>query len=300
MKLIQLSYLLAVSEEGSFSGAARRCRVSQPTISNAVGQLEEELGAKLLRRTTRKVELTPFGRHLLPLAQAALTAVEELKVEAERFRNPERKLLRLGFSPVLDMPRMMRSLEPFHAEHPDLELIFKECTAADMEERLNAQTLDILFGLGAMKSSARGRCLLYKDPIRYLPRGGLEGRLLGSSIELAEVARARLVLTAGTCGLRKATLDLLAKGGFRPDLYPGQAMSYPVLQEWTELGIGGAMIPESKIDGASRFPAVMRKGRPIDLRIEAIWRKDALVTPHHQALVRYLKRSAPSLLSGAL
>jgi molybdenum-dependent DNA-binding transcriptional regulator ModE len=65
MELRQVEYAVAVSEELTFTGAAKRCGVSQPTITNAIRKLEQELGGPLFRRRPA-VQLTEFGQRLLP------------------------------------------------------------------------------------------------------------------------------------------------------------------------------------------------------------------------------------------
>src|SRR5512144_1844757 len=93
-----LRYATAVSRRGSFGAAARECGVSQPTVSNAIATLEEELGARLFERTTRRVTPTPAGERLLPMAQGVMSALADLEREASALRAPARKLLRIGFS----------------------------------------------------------------------------------------------------------------------------------------------------------------------------------------------------------
>src|SRR5919198_2649664 len=74
MTLRQLEYLLAVAQSGSFSGAAVRLHVSQPTLSQQIRSLEAEVGGPLLERPPGPVRLTPAGRALVGDAQAAVTS----------------------------------------------------------------------------------------------------------------------------------------------------------------------------------------------------------------------------------
>ena len=71
MNLGPLRFAKAAAEERSFSKAAEKCNVTQPTLSNGIALLEEEVGGRLFARTTRRVDLTPFGAQLLPLIEAA-------------------------------------------------------------------------------------------------------------------------------------------------------------------------------------------------------------------------------------
>ncbi|MEU9449900.1 LysR family transcriptional regulator [Streptomyces sp. NPDC048277] len=79
MQLRQLEYFLAICEAGSFSGAAARLYVTQPSLSQQIGALEKELGAVLLERGRQGVTLTPAGRALLPRAQDAMRAVQDAR-----------------------------------------------------------------------------------------------------------------------------------------------------------------------------------------------------------------------------
>jgi len=101
--LIQLLHAHRVASCGSFSEAARQCNVSQPTISNNVSELESIIGKKLFKRSTRKVELTPFGESLMPAIEDALNSSARVETEAKALIDPSQKLLRVAFTPLLDI-----------------------------------------------------------------------------------------------------------------------------------------------------------------------------------------------------
>ena len=137
MNLIQLRYAKLVATTGSFSAAARECGVSQPTISNAISDLEAELGAKLFKRTTRRVELTSLGKDMVRYIEGVLNSVHELERQVEAFRNPQRKLLRVAFSPILDSGRLMALFEPFKRSHPGASLNPVHCILCRLFPRLD-------------------------------------------------------------------------------------------------------------------------------------------------------------------
>ena len=200
MNLVQLNYVKVVAETGSFSAAARNCSVSQPTVSNAVSDLEAELGAKLFKRTTRRVELSAFGRYMLDSIEAVLNSVNDLERQAATFLNPHRTLLRAAFSPIIDSKRLMTLFEPFKQSHHDLEIIYKECSVEDLEARLENEKADVICGIRLRDTAGRGRCVLYQDILRYLPRGGLESYRGAATITTQEIARETLILRwGGSC-----------------------------------------------------------------------------------------------------
>jgi DNA-binding transcriptional LysR family regulator len=79
VSLDQLSYFVAVAEEGNIGRAARRLHISQPPLSRQIRSLEQELGISLFRRTTRGVQLLPAGLRLLPRARHILEAVANVR-----------------------------------------------------------------------------------------------------------------------------------------------------------------------------------------------------------------------------
>src|SRR5947209_17910672 len=79
MELQQLRYLVAVAELKSFTKAAERCDVAQPSLSQQIGKLEKELGQPLFERLGRTIRLTDAGRTLYDQAVSILASVEEAK-----------------------------------------------------------------------------------------------------------------------------------------------------------------------------------------------------------------------------
>jgi DNA-binding transcriptional LysR family regulator len=101
MEVTQIRYFLALCREGSFTRAARRCGVAQPSLTRAIKKLERELGTSLFRRHPAGAALTPDGERLVPYFKVILRCISE--VERERWRRPGQRstediLRMLGFS----------------------------------------------------------------------------------------------------------------------------------------------------------------------------------------------------------
>ena len=289
-----LRYAASVAELGSFSAAARACSVSQPTVSNAIADLEELLGARIFERSTRKLALTPAGNALLPMMRAVLGAVAELEREAKALKNPARKLLRVGFSQLVGAQRLALLFEPFAKEHRDVEFIYKECSQGDMEARLDENTVDVVCGTGLGRSKNRTRQLLHREALRWVAPGGAR---VAERVSLREAAGSRLVLTDGSCGLAPATREIFARARLSIDEYAGHALSYAALEEWAELGIGAAILPTSHIRRA-HSALLESNDKPIVISYEAVWRRDLLVAEHTRAFVDYLRSVVPRIVKG--
>ncbi|QJI29557.1 LysR family transcriptional regulator [Pseudomonas sp. ADAK18] len=90
MTLKQLRYLIAITEAGSFSAAARRAYIAQPALSRQIGLLEEELEVQLLERQRDGINLTDAGRRLYEIARSVIQTVDSVKDELESTKgNPK-------------------------------------------------------------------------------------------------------------------------------------------------------------------------------------------------------------------
>jgi hypothetical protein len=91
-------------------------------------------------------------------------------------------------------------------------------------------------------------------------------------IELAELVGKQLILLPDTCGLTSFTRDLFRVRGLIERAYPGEACSYRVLEEWSNLGLGSAVIPRSKLAGPdTRHRPLVEDGVEVEIFYEAVW-----------------------------
>jgi DNA-binding transcriptional LysR family regulator len=138
-----LDYFVAVAEEGQITRAAARLHVAQPALSQAMAQLEGELGVTLLQRHSRGVTLTPAGEAFLPKARAAVAANSEAALTAEWLSRAAQGNIDFGFvghAPALDSPGL---LEIFKSAHPDVNLRFRELPFPSGETKLWLSEVDL-------------------------------------------------------------------------------------------------------------------------------------------------------------
>lgn len=101
MDIQRLRYFLEVVRQRNFTAAAGLCRVSQPSLSQQIKKLEEEVGGLLLRRSRQSVDLTPLGASFLRYAQAIMTAVDTAEEFIDTSQRNTRRTVRLGAIPTV-------------------------------------------------------------------------------------------------------------------------------------------------------------------------------------------------------
>jgi LysR family hydrogen peroxide-inducible transcriptional activator len=143
MELHQLRYFCAVAHTGSFSRAAEQSNVSQPSLSQQILKLEDELGARLFDRLGRSVRLTEVGKAFLPRARGVL-----LELEAARGDVVERKGSVGGSVTVAAIPTVApyllpRVLTAFSKKFPQVQLTVIEEITPVLLDRLRAGTIDV-------------------------------------------------------------------------------------------------------------------------------------------------------------
>jgi DNA-binding transcriptional LysR family regulator len=121
-----LRYFVAVADEGQITQAAKRLFMAQPALSQAISQLESELGLRLLDRHARGVTLTDAGEAFLEKARAAVESEGEVRRTAESLARAERGILELGF--IGPPPAMTATdlISAFTEAHPDAEIAFRD------------------------------------------------------------------------------------------------------------------------------------------------------------------------------
>ncbi len=138
MEIHQLRYFLAVAEARSFSRAAERCRVAQPSLSQQIRKLEADIGQRLFDRLPRGAALTEAGRALLPRARRILAEVHDVAAAVAQEIDAGRGPLVVGAIPTMAPYLLPPMLKPFMRRYPECELTLRE----DLTDRLVEALLD--------------------------------------------------------------------------------------------------------------------------------------------------------------
>ena len=143
MEMHQVRYFLAVADTLNFTRAAEQCHVSQPALTRAIQQLEEELGGLLLRRERKLTHLTDFGRLIEPHLRQMLTDAEAAKSTARKFPSLQQAQIRLGVMCTIGPARFMGFLAGFRTANPGCELTLIEGVPSGLSRMLMEGELDL-------------------------------------------------------------------------------------------------------------------------------------------------------------
>jgi LysR family transcriptional regulator, hca operon transcriptional activator len=146
LELRHLRYFLAVAECGSFSIAAeQRLHTAQPSLSRQIRDLEYQVGADLLTRSTRGVELTPAGKVFLEHCRIVLAQVEAACVAARRVAQPPKPHFSLGFLTGMEMDWLPDAMHILKDELANLQVTVSSEHSPQLADALTKGTLDLAF-----------------------------------------------------------------------------------------------------------------------------------------------------------
>ncbi len=270
MDLRQLEYFVAVAEELSFTRAASRLHVVQPTVSATIASLERGLHAQLLHRTSRRVDLTDAGRALLPKARAALESVRQARDAVEEVNGGVSGTLRLGTMtalPAIDLPALLgayRRAYPSVAAHlatPSSSEGSLGLVKALIEGRLDAAFVSIP---GEPPAGVELKSLVSTRLELIAPTGDpITGRDRVSVVELANRA---FVDSPHGCGIRAVTeRAFLQAGVFREVVVETTALSDGA--DYVRQGLGIALLPKTVIEPYDDLVSVPVTDAELDLPV---------------------------------
>jgi LysR family hydrogen peroxide-inducible transcriptional activator len=143
MEFHQLRYVCAIAETGSFSRAAERCQVAQPSLSQQVLKLEEDLGVKLFDRLGRSLRITEAGRAFLPHARSILHQMEAARSSVAGKSKDVRGSVAVGVIPTIAPYLMPRYTATFARKYPEARLRIVEETTPVLVESLRNLSIDL-------------------------------------------------------------------------------------------------------------------------------------------------------------
>ena len=288
VELRHLRSFLAVAEELHFGRAAARLHISQPPLSQQIRRLEDEIGARLFRRTNRRVQLTPAGRAFLAEARHAIASAERAVGAAQRAERGEIGELVIGYvtsatyGPLPDVIRMFRK------RLPEVQLKLRNLRSVQQSQALLEKRIDI----GVVRPHAADSRIAYealwREPV-VVALPGDHPLAHRAAVDIAEVASDIFLIAPAedTIAFHDDMLALCRSVGFTPRIEDG----VPDVQAAIALVAAGLGIHPvaASVQRFTRRGVVYRPLRRRTLRIELglAWRRD-----DDSALVQQFRRVA--------
>lgn len=241
MELHQLRYFLAVARTRNFSRAAEQCRVAQPSLSQQIMKLEDELGERLFERTKRAVSLTPAGELFRGHAERVLDAVELAGDCVREVRGVLRGRVALGALPTVAPYYLPGRLKAFAASHPGVEVVVHEDTTEQLARAVLAKEIDVaLVSLPVERAGLVAEEFFDEDLLVALPTAHpLAGKRRLVLDDLAN--EAFILMKEGHC-LAGQALQFCRLNGFAPRVSFRSAQIETVLA-FVAAGWGISMVP---------------------------------------------------------
>jgi len=143
MEMHQLRYAVAVARAGNFSRAAEQCHVSQPSLSQQILKLEEELGERLFERTKREARPTPHGEAFLRRAIRILEEVDSARREADDAKQLLTGSVTIGVIPTIAPYLLPGVMAAFSKKYPGVEIVVREETSGGLLKLLQSYEIDL-------------------------------------------------------------------------------------------------------------------------------------------------------------
>ncbi|WP_438290056.1 LysR family transcriptional regulator [Streptomyces sp. HUAS TT7] len=262
MQFQQLLYFVAVAETRHFTRAAERVHVSQPSLSQQIKALENELGAELFSRARGNIALTDAGEALLPLARRILADADTARIEVQELAQLRRGRVRLGATPSLCTGLLPDVLRAFHDRHPGIQLLIEEGGSHDLVRELARGALDlalIVLPLPAGSPALTTIELLQEDLVVVSsPAEAPPGS--GSSVRIADLRDAPLVMFRHGYDLRELTVAACRAEGFEP-AFTVEGGEMDAVLGFVRAGLGVAVVP-SMVAARARDLRVTPLARP--------------------------------------
>ncbi|NJK50941.1 LysR family transcriptional regulator [Candidatus Gracilibacteria bacterium] len=215
MELQHFRCFVVLAEELHFTRASERLHLSQPHLSRIVNQIEKQLGATLIRRTTRQVTLTDAGKKFFTEAKSVLNRVEEAMQAMQQFAEAETERLTIGFTEMARHYVVPKILSAFCDRHPQIQLDILESCTEELVESLNKAEIDIAFLHPPLRANFLEMLPLGQESFAIaLP---IDHPLASQKeIQFADLANETFILHYRECGpvLYDRILQLCQKAGF--------------------------------------------------------------------------------------
>lgn len=274
LHLQQLAYLREVARQGSVSGAAEMLHVSQPALSQALGELGRRLNITLFERAGRRRRLTAPGAEVLRFAEETLAGAEALERRLAALRGGERGPLSVGMIDAASLYVLPEVVRRYRETFPTVDLKLSVDRSGELLRRLRAFELDLAFVVGPVDEPDLASTEVLREPLYiYAPSG-----------DAGDPQSARWVLYPEASRTRRIIDEALVRAGIMPTVVL-ESDNPAVLRQMVAMGLGWSVLPPAVAEDESQQPSVRRGERITERPLDAAWRRDSPANPRVDAFL---------------
>ena len=297
LEIRHLRYFLAVAEAKSFSRAADRLGISQPSVSQQMRDLEANLRVSLFHRRGKRILLTPrgliFEEHARAILRQMETCLDELTIRPGQLRGA----LHLGVIPVLNVPLVPDLLGLFSADHPAISVTVEEISSTEIETALEEGRMDI--GLGFVTR--------HSPNLRYERLSIDDFALIVSeehtwanrrSIPFAELHQQRLIQLTDSFVMRRMTDEICRSHHVRPRSVAEISAIETLLRSLGPMR-AAAVMPKITLRGREglKLKAIPLRGKRLGLEIGLLRPNESAANTAVAAFTSLAKAAVPKLIA---
>ncbi|CUI28557.1 Cys regulon transcriptional activator [Achromobacter xylosoxidans] len=274
-QLRQLKTFVAAVETLSFTQAAKRVHLSQPSVTEQVRALEENVGQPLFIRHNNRLELTPAGETLARRARELLALADDALREVRGNPDDPVGTIRVAAPQTLCTSLLMPQLLHFAASHPGVQVEVQERNSLATAQAVLGGTADlgVVHGWPAADADLQAEVIAWDTPVLVTPPG--HPLVCTGEIGPEALAALPLVVTMPGCRYRDYLESLLQEASARPRI-AGTADSVAALTQMVAADLGVSILPRMALDPVATAPRVA--WRPLETRGQGL--PICLLTPH--------------------
>ncbi|MEE2652080.1 LysR family transcriptional regulator [uncultured Spongiibacter sp.] len=269
----QLRAFVAVAETGSFAQACEQLNISQPALSMAVKNLEDEVGGSLFLRSTRSLSLSPEGSAFLPTAQRLLRDWSDAFTDLQRLYSLQQGKLTIAAMPSFASTRLPAVLATYRQQFPNIDIAVRDIVMEELIEAVRAGRVELGVAFEPDDSEGLEFEALFTDRfVAVLPEA--HPLLTRSRLRIKDLLGDTVITLNRGSSTRRWTEDAFARESLSPPAI-FEAFQLTTVGAMVAAGLGVALVPALCEEQMHQLGARCKpiSGRCIERRVGIIRRR---------------------------
>lgn len=249
MDLKEFEYVLTINEERSFSKAAKRLFISQPSLSQYINRLEGQLGVTIFDRNTIPLSLTYEGELYIEAIKNIINIIDNLKKKFDDITELKKGRINIGLTPSKANNPLPIILPVFKQRYPEIEIIITEATSSELEDKLLKGTVDVcMMNLPIKTKGIAFESIMKEDiyiaaPPNFVPKTESNAKPY-PKIKMTELADEPFILLHPDQRLRQIADNMFENANIKPKIML-ETRSIETALRLSASGMGFSFVPES-------------------------------------------------------